>query len=341
MNTNRIKKLVSCVAFCALFCCLLARTNDILVSKQYNRYYMMEKIAQEAKGSYDVHVYGACHSYTSFHPIVLEANCGITSYVIGNPGEIIPVTYLRMMEGFRRDVPEVAVVEIWGLNAYETYSSVDRIFSYYMPVNIERLPLSLEKMEVIQDYASLDLRQENFAVAKYKERIMNGELTKLDFSYSIEDNIEQTSQYSKEEMTMRAQNNGFTVMPMWWDDPQGYTPYMDVSDYDERQAKVAEDDCLPYESDIVKYVDKIIALCEKYEVELIFYRAPYISRENELRKANWFSQYCQERGIVYIDLEKEMEFNLDSDFLDYWHLNEEGAKKATNYLATYILDAMK
>lgn len=337
MKNTAIKKIASCVVFCVLALALVARVNDIVVSKTYNRYYMLDKAIEEREESFSVQVFGACHGYTSFHAPYFEEQYGISAYDMGNPGELIPTTYLRMMERFKQDKPKVALVEIWGINAYETYSSVERVFEFYMPVNVERLPLSFEKIEVIQDFYSLDILLENLAIAKYKDRIMNMELTDVDFDYSFEAVYPDTSDYTKEEMTMRIENNGFCVMPMWHDD-SAYNPYLDVTDFYERQPVVGEDEVLPLEEDMLKYVDKIIELCEAYDVELIFYRAPYLSRANELRKANWFANYCADKGVTFLDLEKEMEFDLNTDFLDYHHLNDVGAVKATEYLAPYILE---
>lgn len=334
-----MKKIISCLLFCLLTCLLVNRVNDILVSKTYNRYYMLDKAVEELEAGYEVQVYGACHSYTSFHPPYLKENHGLDAYVFGNPGEIVPVTYLRMMEHFKVDTPKVALVEIWGLNPYETYSSQERIFEYYMPVNLERLPLSLEKLEVIRDYDALDPLLENLEIAKYKERLINEELEPYDFDYSFQNMEPFTSNYNREEMTMRIENGGFCIMPMWHDD-SAYDPYLEVLDFYEHQPSVDPEDKLELEPDVVKYVEKIISLCEKYNVELIFYRAPYLSRANELRKANWFGDYCAEKGILFLDLEQEMEFDLETDFLDYHHLNDVGAKRATEFLADYILKAL-
>lgn len=302
----------------------MGQVNEILVPKTSNRYYMLEKLLEEADETYEVQVYGSCHSYTSFDALYFQETYGTSSYVMANPGEIIPSTYLRMKERFKIDVPSVVLLDIWGLNAYETYSTRSDIFDYYFPVNIERIPFSLEKLEVIMDYESLDLVSESFAITKYKDRILNGELVAADFDY----------EFSKDfyyEMAVRSEHNGLAA----------YTDATVLDDYWEKQPDIGEDEQLAYEADIMKYVEKIIDLCEQNGVELIFYRAPYISTENELRKANWFGDYCESRGILFLDLEEEMEFDLSTDFLDYHHLNASGARKATMFLSQYILDAMK
>ena len=130
-------------------------------------------------------------------------------------------------------------------------------------------------------------------------------------------------------MTLRKNHNGFAAY-----NAKNYTK--NLTDYDEKQAVVSDGDVLTYEEDIIKYVDKIIALCEKYDVELIFYRAPYISTENELRKSNWLYDYCEAKGIPYFDLEKEIDFDHSRDFMDYYHLNVVGAERATDFLAKEI-----
>ena len=180
---------------------------------------------------------------------------------------------------------------------------------------------------------------ENIPLVKYKDRLLNGAVLPVDIFYSFENYLDATTAYSREEMTMRSDNNGFCEMPMWHED-SAYDPYMDVSDYHEKQPDVADDDKLELEDDILKYVDRIIELCEEKGVTLIFYRAPYVSSVNELRKTNWFADYCEERGVKFVDLEKEIDFDITTDFLDYHHLNKNGALKATDYLAPLILDAV-
>ena len=340
MMNKTVKNILACVVFCALLLTLIGQVNDILVPKVYNHYYVMDNAIAELDEHIEVQVYGACHSYTSFQAAYYERIYGHTAYDMGNPGELIPVTYLRMMEHFKVDTPEVALVEIWGVNAYETYHSYEENFITYFPNNVERLPLSLEKLKILQNYDTLDVLDESFAIAKYKDRIMDMDLFVADFEFSLEAIEPKAYLYTMLKMNQRIENNGFCEMPYYLI-RSGYTPYLDVRDYQQKQAVVADDDILELESDMLEYVDKIIELCEEYGVELIFYRAPYISTENELKKSNWMAQHCESKGVLYLDLEKEMTFYPSSDFLDYYHLNETGALKATRFLAEYIDEALK
>lgn len=333
MKKETAKFILSVAVICAVVAALLVPLNGILLAKSGNRYFMLEKWLEQQDEDYDVQVYGSCHSYTSFDAVHFEQTYGLSAFVLGNPSEIIPVTYLRMAERFKTDAPKVAVVETWGLNAYETYISQSSIFESYMPVNVERLPLSAAKLELIRDFPSLNVVDENLSLIVYKDRIMDGSITEMDFHYATDQLFGLDEGYANGEMSIRFANNGYKRLEP---DPDGKSW---LADYNERQAVVADDEMLEVEADIVKYVDKIIELCEQYDVQLIFYRAPYISTENELRKANWFADYCGQRDLTFIDTEKELVFDPVNDFEDEYHLNENGAFKLTEYLAPLVVAA--
>ena len=306
--------------------------NEIFIEKYANRYYMMEKELEEIK-DVDVQIYGSCHAYTSFHSAYFEETYGISSYNMANPSEIMPATYLRMYERFKVDTPEVAVVEIWGVNAYETYFSSEEILDDYLRVNVELIPFSREKMEVINDFEALDMIEDNIPITKYRDRLLQFKINEFDFDYSFEKANEKYNpdgtDYFYGEMVDRFENNGYRF----------YSTIV-LDDYEEQQAYVEPWETLEVEADLMKYVEKIIQLCEENDVELIFYRAPYRSCENELRKANWLEEYFSERNISYYDLEKEIEWNYGGDFYDYEHLGYNGAIKATDFLGDIIIEKM-
>lgn len=325
-----MKKIVSCIVFVLVILALIARVNDILIPKATNRYYILEDALSEMDDEYDVQIYGSCHSYTSFNPMYLEENYDISAFVLGNAGEIIPTTYVRMKEQFEVYAPQVALVEIWGINPYETYDTTENILGGYLTSNVERLPLSAEKLEVINEYDTLDMLEMNFAISRYKDRLMDFSITDIDFNYSFEATNLYSSEYVFSEMTSRLNNRGFKV-----------NPSEAIEDYPDYQAYIEEGESLEIEPDIMKYLEKIVVLCEEYDVELIFYRSPYISTENELRKLNYLRDFCNEHEVLFIDLEEDIQFDYTTDFIDYQHLSETGAMKATIYLTDYILSAIE
>ncbi len=214
------------------------------------------------------------------------------------------------------------------------------LFEKYMAVNVELLPLSKEKIELINDYEYLDIINENFPISKYKDRVLEMEITNVDYAYSFDlvalgDSVHPDGyiNFIMKEMEVRKNSNGFSRL-----DHKKETK--DLHDYSEKQAHVDSSQTLPYEEDMQKYLEKIITLCEDNGVKLVFYRSPYIANENEMKKTNWFANYCRERNIPYYDLEREVEFNYSTDFQDEWHLNELGARKATEYLSSKIISLL-
>lgn len=331
-----MKKFISCVIFVLLFLFMLNLGTDILTPKAENRYYMLEKYLEEHPEDYlhDVQIFGSCHAYTSFNPVHFEELTGVSAFVYGNAGEIIPTTYVRMVDQFKIHTPKVALVEIWGMNPYETYSTHERVFGFYLANNLERTKFSLAKQEVIADfggkgYEDISFLTMNFPLINYKDRVIDGSLTEVDFNYKFEDLYSYSSTYTFNEMTSRLKNHGYKA-----------NPCVAIEDYPELQNTIPAGDMVEIEPDIVKYLQKIIDLCKDKGVELIFYRSPYTSTENELRKLNHLHQICAENDVLFIDLEAQMEYDYKTDFLDYQHLSEIGANKATEYLMPYIMDAM-
>lgn len=322
-----MKKIISCIIFLLITLLLIIKVNDILVFKATNRYYILEKELENIDEKFDVHVYGSCHAYTTFNPVYLKQNYKLSSYVFANPGEIIPTTYLRMLEQLKKDTPDVALVEIWGINAYDTYDTYANIFGYYLPTNLERTPFSKEKLEVIKDF-NLDVVEMSFPIYKYKNRIMTNSLTELDFDYYFEGTKPYATDYVFEEMTSRINNYGFKS--------NNSEP---IDNYLETRKKLHEDDYLKIEGVLVKYIEKIIELCKEKNIKLIFYRSPYNANENELKKLKHFKDICKSHNVDFIDLEEEIEYDFDVDFKDTNHLSEVGANKSTDFLANYILNS--
>lgn len=336
-----MKKIISCVLFCALALCLSLPLTDFLTPKAQNRYFILEKYLEEHPEQYehDVQVFGSCHSYTSFNSIYLEERTGVSAFVFGNAGEIVPTTYVRMVEQFKKHIPKVALVEIWGINPYETYSDPEDVFGDYLANNLERTKLSLEKLEVIRDFKTIegledidtvDYASMLFPFITYKDRLMNQTLNETDFDYTFEGTEPYSTNFMFTEMYLRLSHNGFK-------------PYASnrIEDYPQKQNYINDGEFMRIEPDIVKYIQKIIDLCKKNDVELIFYRTPYRSTVNELKKLNHLQQICDENDVLFVDLESELSYNFTTDFYDYEHLSEVGANRSTEFLIPYILERLK
>lgn len=323
------RKIITSAAFCVLLTLLIVHANEVIIEKENNRYYMLREQLEELNEQYEVQVYGSCHAYTSFKPMYLTETYGLTSYNLSNPSEIMPITYLRMLERFKKDVPKIALVETWGVNLYETYIKFNDMQDY-VQANMDPIPLSAEKLQMMRDVPLARMLEENFAIAKYKERLIHGEMIASDTRYNFEDIYweccqEETS-FQFIEMKYRFMNNGYKP-----------NPSIPLVGYEEWQKKPSKESTFPLEWDMEKYIDKIIDLCDEYGVKLIFYRAPYRSTELELKKVNYLEGYLAQRGIPYYDMESELVFDPNVDFYDHEHLSETGAQKVTEFLSREIV----
>lgn len=327
-----MKKIIACVLFCAILVGSLVGLTDFLTYKGSNRYYLLEKYLEDhpEQNNYDVQVFGACHAYTSLHPQRLEETAGVSTFLYANPGEIMPITYLRMIEQFKKHTPKVAVVETWGINAYDTYDDAGDILGAYLICNLERIPFSLEKQEVIEDFASEDAAAIHFPLANYKERLADGSLSILDFDYSFAEFQHQSHRLIAAEMESRLTRNGFKL-----------NPSIAITDYPQKQSVIGEEDFAEIHPTVLKYLQKIVELCREKGVKLIFYRSPYTSTVGELGRVKHMQQFCQDNDVPFFDLEAELAFDYETDFYDYQHLSETGANKATDFLAPHILKALE
>lgn len=328
-----MKKTISIFVFFLLLFMPIGAMNDVLVEKSVNRYFMLSHELKKVD-DIDVQIYGSCHAYTSFDASYFTEKYGVDSYNMSNPGEIIPSTYLRMYERFQKDKPRIAVVEIWGVNAYETYEPTEKIFKDYFRGNIEDIPLSWEKLKVMREFEELDVIEDNLAFIKYRNRVVAYSLRPVDFKYSYEQaeaiwNNGEWPNYVYNEMSDRFSNNGYRKYEA-----------NSIPDYEVLQASVNDDEQLKVEDNLMKYVEKIIELCEENQVPVIFYRAPYRSTKNELRKTNYLKTYLDKEGIPFYDLEKEIKYDYEQDFYDYEHLSEYGALKATDFLGEKIMKVL-
>lgn len=326
---DNMKNAIKFIGFITLFACLFIRLNEISIKKTTNRYYMLKRELESKDQDFDVQIYGSCHAYTSFNSKKFTEENNISSYNLSAPSEIIPTTYLKMKEQFKIHKPKIALLEIWGINAFDTYVDTDKILGDYLALNIEQFPYSQDKNEIIRDFDTLNLFQENIALFKYKERIYKNQLIEEDFNYSYDSIIHHLAErdlWIENEMTRRFANNGFSPLDS---SPQ--------EDYPTLQSYVNEDEYEVIEPVIMKYLDKIIDLCKENDVSLIFYRAPYVSKTTELCKSNYLREYLRERNILYFDLEKEIPFDYSDDFSDLQHLSNEGADKVTDFLSKVIL----
>lgn len=332
-----MKHAILSILFVLIFCLPISLMGDVVVQKEMNRYYILNHAKEwiEHEEKYDVEIFGSCHAYTSFHVPYFQEQYGYEAFNFSNPGEFIPITYVQMAQKFRREKPRAVLVEVWGVQVYNTYQDYSEILGDYARLNLEGLDFSKEKTEVILDFRELDFINLNFKFFRYKNRIKQKDITSVDFSYSYEKLKEEARRKNKIgnfayiQMDRRLKSGGSDILVS-----------KPLEDYDKQQVNVGNRQTA-LEPLMLKYIHKIIELCRENDVELIFYRAPYISKEEEAEKINFLSEYLAEMQVPFYDLEKEIHFDPLQDFSDYQHLAEPGMQKATDFLGEKLHEILQ
>lgn len=92
------------------------------------------------------------------------------------------------------------------------------------------------------------------------------------------------------------------------------------------------------------YLNKIVELCKKNDIQLILYTAPSPVNWSDDRQ-NGIKRFAEENKLPFLDLNlkiDELGINLESDTYDAGdHLNFSGAQKVTNYIGNYLSENTK
>lgn len=92
----------------------------------------------------------------------------------------------------------------------------------------------------------------------------------------------------------------------------------------------------------LKYMDKIIELCEKNDVPIEFVKTPLLKRKNILSGMAFLDNYFDEKGYninVYNLMDEQYDINLiQKDYADLNHLSYEGSIVVTEWFVEHIKD---
>ncbi len=255
---------------------------------------------------HDVIFIGDCEVYANFSPIVMYEEEGISSYVRGTPQQLIWQSYSILKETLKYEKPKVVVFNVNSMRYNKPVSEA------YNRLTIDKMKWSKEKIEIINNSM---LKDETFIsylfpIIRYHSRY--DKLTKEDFEYL----------FKRKKNT----HNGFLINT-------NVKPYTSLP-----SKKILSNYSF---SDIdYSYLDKIVSLCKKNNIELILIKAPSLypywyeeyetqiqeySRKNNLQYYN-FASISNEIGINY---------NLDT-YDGGLHLNLSGATKLSKYFSNIL-----
>lgn len=87
------------------------------------------------------------------------------------------------------------------------------------------------------------------------------------------------------------------------------------------------------------WMDKIVALAEENQIEVVFFLAPYSADEADKAYFRSVEEYSKKNSIPFLNflsLWNEIGLDEEVDFADYSHVNYIGAQKVTEYIGDFL-----
>lgn len=274
----------------------------------------IQKFYEYDKDTVDVMLYGSSHIHCSVNTALMWNDEGIAVCDMSEGGQNLGNTYYYIIESLKTQSPQIIIVDLYktaqlndGVKTGNFYRNILGMkFSNNYVKNLRySLDLTMyEKKEKTNYFKWLMFRFPIFH-SRYKE------ITKKDFE--------------KIDITNGRYSGSWT-----------------------RKVYEAPYDCLvtdiePISDREINYLDKIVELAEKNDIDLVFIVAPYLVTADDMRKYNFVKAYAYDKGVPFInfnEMYEEIGFDFFEDMRDeeYYgsHLNNYGAEKVTNYLTKYI-----
>ena len=276
--------------------------------------FIMKGFYKEKKNSLEVLFTGNSDVYRGVSPMHLYHKYGITSYNYVSAGQRSWIAYYMLEEALKYQNPKVILFNVDELNR-DNQATVGNYSKVY-----DTLRFSKVKINAIFDKTYEKSRIEKlshfFPILAYHSRYT--ELTSDDFKYAYFDATNVTK--------------GMDLIA-------DRVPYKSKKDYMEQTDEIEK-----VEDINIKYLDKIVELCKKKNIELVLFEVPSPDSWT-YERYNGINNYAKEHNLKFIDLNQHLEeIGIDwkedtSDGGD--HLNIFGAEKVSDYLGKYLVDNYK
>ena len=326
-----IKMAGTCAAIILLLCLLVKGCNYLVVddANSYTRLTLHEFYESEEK--IETIFLGTSHCFRAYDPTLYEELTGESAYNLGSSSQNIDTSYYLLKEALKyQDIKKV-------------YLDMYHEFLFFNPDNRE-----LVEANIISDYMKLSLNKVQFILTRSDSKHYTNSFLPFRRDWQLLGDFD----YLKSNLKKKQQESYKNYEPVVYDDEQyiakGFvasTAALNVEDYEWIPKSEFVD--LSEDSSFAKsYLNKIVKLCDKENIELIFLTAPsykeYIEEMDTYETVHQLIQgLADEYDVQYLDFNEYPEnvLNLTSeDFMDEDHLNRNGAEKVTRCLSNYILE---
>lgn len=273
---------------------------------------------------------GTSHCFRAYEPKLYEELTGECAYNLGSSSQNIDTSYYLLKEALKyQDINKV-------------YLDIYHEFFFFNPDNRE-----LVEANIISDYMKPSLNKVNFILS----RSSSEHYTNSFFPFRRDWQLLGDFTYLKENLAKKSKDSYKNYEPVVYDDEKyvskGFVASYAVLNPENYQwiLKSEKVDLSGDQSFALSYLEKIVELCRKENVEIIFLTAPsykeYLETKDSYEEIHEYVRELAEKyQVTYWDFNvcSEEQLHLDAeDFMDVDHLNASGAKKVTQCLAEFVL----
>lgn len=309
---NKCKQVLRCICFLVIAGVIFAGLTNVFERKTitgvWNYTAKVNGYFNAQPNSIDVVCFGSSHMYCSINPIVLEKKYGISAYVLATQQQPVKASYYYMLQALKNQSPKVFIFETFMVN-WDKKNLTDAIIADAT----EPLPMSLNKLQMIADLTKGREPKVPYFLTLFKYHDRWKELQRQDFTFERKEMSDATKGYVYLEDATPVTKNIFD------------------------QAPVIDEIC----NEDLEYLEKIMTLCRENDIQLILLYAPFSMTENDYNTCYTVANFANERQIDFIngyELITTLNFNFDTDFYDFRHLNINGSTKLTKYIGEYLIE---
>lgn len=328
--SETLRILLTAAAVLSLLC-LLVKVCNFLVTDDANSYTRLTMHEfYESEEPIETLFLGTSHCYRAYDPEAYEKLTGESAFNLGSSSQNIDTSYYLLREALRYQ------------KIQKVYLDIYHVFLFFNPDNRE-----LVEANIISDYMRPSLNKLEFIL----RRSSSEHYTNSFFPFRRDWQKLGDFEYLKENIKKKQTESYQSFAPVVYEDEQyvgkGFVASKAVLHPENYQwiPRSEKEDLSGDVSFALSYLDKIVDLCRKENIELIFLTAPsyekYVESIDSYEAVHDFVQkIADERQIPYWDfnlMTEEMPELGTEDFMDEDHLNGNGAGKVTAYLAELVL----
>lgn len=287
-------------------------------SESYTRLMMHEMYTQ--KENIDIAFMGASHTYRSISPKVADDITGKNTFNLGSSNQLLDITYYLLKEVLKENSLETVYLELnyIMLRMADKNDVATFLITDYMKPSWNKMSCILA-CTMPADYVN------GFSKARRNVSVFTTEIVekKAGKSYKDFEYIDYGNEmydgkgfvYSRESLTENYEQNYRELT-------EDYLQ-IHIDEFSQRQ---------------LEYLDRIIKLCQRENIELVLFTAPMPQETVEACRnyedfLSFVDSICEENSLQYYDFNKEHPLSLGNElFKDDNHLNGEGAEVFTRYL---------